>query len=324
MTERSADLSTPASRRRRKVHWFAPLNAASFEAAAVIALLRSLGHEALAFLFEGGPQPCLSRADVKALQSLFGGNDWMEKRPGSYLRYLDSVLYFTGNSADFSRNEMALALGATVQKRFWRRWTSARKARGAALIGGEMLAPVLLEGAWSDPAFQMHALGVIRKDWRQRTLHYPDDIDWPDYVSIRLVLILVLLALAGDNGKKESHVQQLGRRLRIWWQRPVRQMERRLLQLLPPALMAAGEAVDLEHLVVMDAIVRVPGALRFEPVRRFCENSTLGGVYGFVGEANEAEVNKAEGGGAGREQMPDREEEEAVLALGSRLAGRLL
>lgn len=88
--------------------------------------------------------------------------------------------------------------------------------------------------------------------------------------------------------------------------------------------MAAGEAVDLEHLVVMDAIVRVPGALRFEPVRRFCENSTLGGVYGFVGEANEAEVNKAEGGGAGREQMPDREEEEAVLALGSRLAGRLL
>nr|WP_319486394.1 hypothetical protein [uncultured Cohaesibacter sp.] len=324
MTEHFAEQSMPASRRRRKAHWFAPLDAASFEAADVIALLRRLGHEALAFLFEGGSQPRLSRADAKALQPLFGGNDWMEKRPGSYLGYLDSVLYFTGNNADFSHNEMALALGATVQKRFWRRWAFARKARGAGLIGGEMLAPVLLEGAWSDPSFQMHALGVIRKDWRQRTLHYPDDIDWPDYVSIRLVLILVLLALSGDNGKKESHVQHLGRRLRAWWQKPVRRMERRLSLLLPPALAAAVEAVDLEHLVVMDAIVRVPGALRSEPVRRFCERSALGGVYGFAGDANEAEANEAEAGGAGREQMPDREEEEAVLALGSRLAGRLL
>ena len=87
-------------------------------------------HKAVSYHFEGGARPSLTRAEAKALQPLFGGTDWAEKRPHAYLGFLNSVLYFTGKDADFRSNMMVLAVGATARTRFWQRWALRKRAKG--------------------------------------------------------------------------------------------------------------------------------------------------------------------------------------------------
>ncbi|WP_321447885.1 hypothetical protein [uncultured Cohaesibacter sp.] len=315
--------------------WFAPLNDTAYHAEPVVAILRDLAHKAVRYHFEDGALPSLTRADAKALQPLFGGSDWADKRPQAYLGFLNSVLYFTGKDADFRTNEMVLAVGATTRVRFWQRWALRKRVKGAALVGGEALVPVLLEGAWSAPSVQMHLLEALRKNWHARTLLYPDDIDWPDRVSIEVVLILVLLALVGQEEEGSRSSWALVRFLKAVQMRPVRRMEGLLLGWLSPALAALGDGVDIEHLVVTDAIARMPNSGALEAVNRFCSRTGLAELYGWLplseGEADEKDgdeqgvpADMADSGLKAFAVSPVSEEEQAVLALGQRLATGLL
>ena len=114
--------------------WFAPLRYKAFHAEPVVSILRDLAHKAVSYHFEGGARPSLTRAEAKALQPLFGGADWAEKRPQAYLGFLNSVLYFTGKDADFRSNMMVLAVGATARTHFWQRWALRKRAKGRLLL----------------------------------------------------------------------------------------------------------------------------------------------------------------------------------------------
>lgn len=300
--------------------WFAPLRDKAFHAEPVVSILRDLAHKAVSYHFEGGARPLLTRAEAKALQPLFGGADWAEKRPHAYLGFLNSVLYFTGKDADFRSNMMVLAVGATARTRFWQRWALRKRAKGAALVGGEAMVPVLLESAWSDVSLQMHLLEAMRKNWHARTLLYPDDIDWPDRVSIEVVLILLLLALYRQGDAESYSRWAFVRFLKALQMRPVLRMEGLLLVWLAPALAALGDGVDIEHLLVVDAIARMPDDAELEPVSRFLGRSGLAGMFGLC-PSPEGDADENDGD---EQSAPVSEEEQAVLALGQRLARGLL
>ena len=346
--------SGPVANRTR---WFDPVNDKTFQADAVTSTLRDLAHRAVAFHYEQGESLRLTQREAKVLQPLFGGSEWALKRPQRLLGFLDSVLYFTGKDADFSANRMVLAVGATAEKRFLGRRSIRKRAKGAALIGGEDLIPVLLNVAWSSPALQMHVLAAVRKSWRERTLFYPEDIDWPDRVSIEVVLILFLLALARP--REEQKPRLVVRFFLALRMRPVRRMERLLRSWLQPALAKLGPQVDVEHLIVVDAIARLQNGLLYESVSGFCAGSPLAGVFGWhqpdvmaqdereqehaaTEGAVEGDTGDASGGveaslahessdgdeGNEAQQSLDSfavsEDEKAVFALGERLALRLL
>ena len=328
--------------------WFDPLNVKAFNGDQVLSILRDLVHRSVAYLFEGGEKPCLSRPEAKALQPLFGGDEWAREKPQGYLGFLNSVLYFTGKDADFRSNLMVLATGAMARSRFVERLALRKKAKGSGLVGGLALAPVMLEVAVSDPSLQMHLLAGVRDNWRKRTVLYPDDIDWPDHVSMDLILILLLLALSPQG---ESANNSHGRFLRFRryvshiWLRPVRHIEAKLNGWLPLLLEAVTDGPEIEQLILADAIARNPHCLGLEPVGPFCARSRFARCFGWqlpdvVDDETEADAEAEVEAGPEEEAEQDKEqdlilspatleqgagkEESSLGRLGERLAGGLL
>nr|WP_321455705.1 hypothetical protein [uncultured Cohaesibacter sp.] len=301
---------------------FDPINAAAYNSDRIASILRTLAYQAVSCVFADGPRPLLSRSDAKALQPLFGGDDWYEKRSQSYLGFLDSVLFFTGERSDFRENAMVQAVGATVQKRVLRRWSARRKAKGSGLVGAKTLIPTALGAAWSDPHLQMHISGTIRSNWRKRTLFHPEAVDWPDRFSNDLILIIMNLALCHDQERPKRSYLRFIEALRAFRRRPIHNMQKLLLRCLDPAFEQVGAHVSVEHLIAADAISQVQSCKGLEAVEAFCLSSSVIRRCGFspVRELDAGLLSELE-------QEPiwqDDDDESAICALGKRLAGRLL